>query len=55
MEKVRITFFLPKEIVEKLDRVYAKLLLDGKKIPKSRIVEEALKEKLEKLEKELEQ
>ena len=54
MEKVRITFFLSKEVVEKLDRVYAKLLLEGRKIPKSQIVEEALREKLKKLEKELE-
>ncbi len=54
MEKVRVTYFLSKEIVEKLDKVYAKVLLRGRKIKKSHIVEEALREKLEKMEKELE-
>jgi len=45
---------LSKEVVDRLDKVYARLLLSGKKVKKSHIVEEALKEKLEKLEKELE-
>jgi transcriptional regulator of NAD metabolism len=53
MEKVKVNFLLSKEIVEKLDRVYAKLMLSGKKIPKSHIVEEALREKLERIEREL--
>ncbi len=54
MERKRASFFLSKEVLERLDRVYAKLLLKGEKIKKSHIVEEALKEKLEKMEKELE-
>ena len=52
-EKVRITFFLSKEVVDRLDKVYARLLLSGKKVKKSHIVEEALEEKIEELEREL--
>jgi metal-responsive CopG/Arc/MetJ family transcriptional regulator len=51
MEKVRITFFLSKDVIDKLEKVYAKFLLEGKKVKKSHIVEEALREKLEKIEK----
>jgi len=53
MEKVKVNFFLSKEVVERLNKVYARLLLSGKKVKKSHIVEEALEEKLEELEKEL--
>jgi len=50
MEKVKVNFFLSKEVVEKLEEVYAKLLLKGEKVKKSHIVEEALREKLKELE-----
>ena len=52
---VNATFKLTKETLERLDRVVLKLNLAGKKAYKSEIVEEALREKLEKLEKELEE
>jgi len=52
--EVKVGYFLSKEVVEKLDRVTALLTLKGKKMTKSEIVEEALREKLEKLERKLE-
>ena len=54
MEKVKVNFFLSKEVVDRLDKVYARLLLSGKKVKKSHVVEEALKKELDRLEKELE-
>jgi len=53
--RIRVTFTIPKELADEFDKIYAKLVLSGKKTPKSRIVEEAIKEKLKELKKELEQ
>jgi len=52
--RVRVTFTIPKELAEEFDRTYAKLVLIGKKTPKSRIVEEAIREKLKEFKEELE-
>jgi len=51
---VNATFKLTEETLRRLDRIVLMLGLTGKKVYKSDIVEEALKEKLEKLERELE-
>ena len=49
----KATFKLTKETLDRLERVILLYRLKGKKIFKSQIVEEALKEKLDKMEKEL--
>ena len=52
--EVKVGYFLSREVVEKLDRIVALLTLKGKKVMKSEIVEQALREYLDKLERELE-
>ena len=54
MEKVKFTFYIPRELADRMEEVIALYRLKKKeKLTKSHIVEEALKEKLLKLEKEL--
>ena len=54
MEKVKFTFYVSEELADKLEEVIALYRLKRKeKLTKSQVMEEALREKLEKLEKEL--
>ncbi len=54
MDKVKFTFYIPKELSDRLEEVIALYRLRKKeKLTKSHIVEEALKEKLEELERSI--
>jgi len=54
MEKVKITFYVPRELSERLERVIALYRLKkGKKLTKSEVIERALEKELEKIEREL--
>lgn len=54
MEKVKFTFYIPKELADKLNKLIAlHMLKKGEKITKSSIVEKALEKEIERMEKEL--
>jgi len=56
MEKVKFTFYISRELADRMEEVIALHRLKKKeKLTKSHIVEEALREKLEKIERELEE
>jgi len=54
MEKVKFTFYISKEVADKLEEVIALWrLIKKEKLTKSEVIEEALKKELDRLEKEV--